>query len=52
MTRHGLRSPFQGQRFARTMDEAFRTPRYSAAIEKPYPGWWSRFFQHVREVLA
>jgi len=29
-------------RFERTADAAFRTPRYSAAVEKPWPPLWKR----------
>ena len=39
-------------RFARTADEAFRTPRYAAAIEKPWPSLWARILQHIREILS
>jgi hypothetical protein len=40
---HGLRPAlrYQGLRYARTFDEAFRTARYGAAIEGPWrrPIW-------------
>lgn len=39
-------------RFARTADEAFRTPRYAAAIERPWPPLWKRLLQQLREVLS
>ena len=48
MTRHHRVTP----RFARTVDEAFRTPRYAAAIERPLPTFWQRLLQHLREVLS
>lgn len=34
-------------RFPRTADEAFRTARYGAAIEKPYPSLWGRILQFL-----
>lgn len=34
--------PRSPQRFSRTLDEAFRTARYGAAIERPYPPLWKR----------
>ncbi len=48
MTRHSLRTP----RFARTADEAFRTPRYAAAIEIPWPPLWRRVLHYLREVFS
>jgi hypothetical protein len=39
-------------RYPRTLDEAFRTPAYGAAIERPMPSFWQRLVQHVREVFA
>lgn len=38
--------------YPRTLDAAFRTPRYAAAIEAPRPSMWRRFLQHVREVFS
>lgn len=42
-SRHSLR----GLRFARTLDEAFRTPQYATAIEIPYPSAWRRFIHWI-----
>lgn len=40
MTRPALK--YHGLRFARSLDEAFRTPRYATAIEGPYMPAWKR----------
>lgn len=50
MTRPALK--FHGLRFPRTASEAFRDLHYSAAIEIPYPSFWRRLLQSVREVMA
>lgn len=36
-------------RYPRTVDEAFKTPRYSAAIEKPWPPLWKRILRALIE---
>jgi hypothetical protein len=36
-------------RFPRTLDDAFKTPRYASAIEKPLPSFWQRLILSLKE---
>jgi hypothetical protein len=42
---------YRHQRFPRTAGEAFRTPQWSAAIERPYPSFWKRIAIAIKECL-